>query len=429
MTDQAQTEAIREIPELWEAPGTVLYVGARPGRMNGLQELRLFGHRVTLLEAFEPNCEAFRKMPELVERVVHGDVRDAAKLELGRFDIVFWFHGPEHVHRHELAGVLRALEGMADRVVVLGSPWGEWPQGEAYGNPYEVHVSALEAADYARLGYSVRPFDAEEKLDRRLTAWKVVGPGRNHKVALGVPVVHAHPTWGLMKSLWDLRRPAGPTMLTREWGLPVDEARNELCRWFLEDTDCTWLLQVDHDAVLQRDTLFRLMSWGKPIVSALAFVRMCPVMPAVVKATGYDEAKGVRFDWAAADVRAFIEKHRMWRAGHEPSLLTPPPADSLYPLFDPPGYAGMHCCLIRRDALEAIRRPWFKRMERCVGEDRYFYTMAVSAGVPAYVDLSCVTGHLWGENSLGVMDFLVWDHWETGQAEARKQAEASDGRV
>ena len=230
----------------------------------------------------------------------------------------------------------------------------------------------------------------------------------NDKVALGLPIITREPTWGLFKSLIDMNWPGGrrgPSALTREWGLPVDEARNELCRWFLEETDCDWLLQVDHDAVLHRNTVLRLHSWNKPIVAALAFVRMRPVQPAVI--TMVNESG--QYQWATERVRDWINEHRLWRAGHEPAIIEPPPEDALHSLNQPPGYSGMHCVLMRRDALEQIKRPWFQRLKTCVGEDRYFFTKAVTSGVEAYVDLSCIAGHQYGEQSLGVLDFMAFD--------------------
>lgn len=230
----------------------------------------------------------------------------------------------------------------------------------------------------------------------------------NDRVALGIPIVTKEPTWGLFKSLIDMDWPGGqrgPSALSREWGLPVDEARNELCRWFLEETDCRWLLQVDSDAVLHRGTVCRLQSWDRPIVGALAFVRMRPVQPTVISSLD----GGNKYEWMCGVVRDWIRKHRLWRAGHEPGIVEPRPDDALYSLAKPPGYTGMHCVLLRRDALEAMERPWFKRIEKAVGEDRYFFANALASGVEAFVDLSCIAGHQYGEQSLGVLDFMAWD--------------------
>ena len=410
------------IPQLWEKPGTVLYVGASVNRFQCGDLLHRFGHEITILEIWPENCEHYANS-DLVAHVVCGDVRDVDNLELPheQYDIVMWWHGPEHVHGDELEAVLAALERRASRAIVLGSPWGYWEQGEYGGNPHEAHVLELHAGDYARLGYTVEPVGKNDDPDTgRLTAWKVTGPAPKHDgVAIGFPIVTGQPTWGLMRSVLNLEMPPGPVMISREWGLPVDEARNALVDWFLTKTDAEWLLQVDHDAVLHPQTVNRLLSWDKSIVSALAFVRMRPVMPSVVRQNGDGS-----FHWDTSTVREWVVKHKLWKGSLDGgTVLDPAPEGSLYPLFNPPGYSGMHCVLMRRDALEAIGAPWFARTKGCVGEDRYFFSKALVKGVEAYVDLSCVAGHVWGEVSMGVLDFMAHDallHQEAIQCQSNK---------
>jgi hypothetical protein len=42
------------------------------------------------------------------------------------------------------------------------------------------------------------------------------------------------------------------------------------------------------------------------------------------------------------------------------------------------------------------------------GEDRRFFEHAREVGYPAYVDRSCVAGHISGDTPIGVLDFMVW---------------------
>ena len=41
-----------------------------------------------------------------------------------RFDVCFFWHGPEHLHEDETAGVLRMLEGIINDLILLGMPYG-----------------------------------------------------------------------------------------------------------------------------------------------------------------------------------------------------------------------------------------------------------------------------------------------------------------
>ncbi len=50
---------------------------------------------------------------------------------------------------------------------------------------------------------------------------------------------------------------------------PVDNARNEIVRVFLEETDCTHLLFVDSDTIPPRNAIKKLLAADKDIISAL----------------------------------------------------------------------------------------------------------------------------------------------------------------
>ncbi len=141
------------VPQVF-APGTLLYVGASPRRSQFLPELIAAGRAVTLLEIWPANVEYFRARAGI--EVVCGDVRQVAALVLPaeRYDVAFWWHGPEHIAREELADTLAGLEQRA-RVVVIGCPWGTSPQAEIDGNMHQRHAASLQPEDFQRLGYRV----------------------------------------------------------------------------------------------------------------------------------------------------------------------------------------------------------------------------------------------------------------------------------
>jgi len=227
------------------------------------------------------------------------------------------------------------------------------------------------------------------------------------KVAIGHPLTGGVPTWGLYKTMMDLDKPHGYKIsLTRETGLPVDIARDEICRWFLEDTRADWLLMTDHDAALHPDTLRRMMSWDKPIVSALAFLRFRPCFPSLVY--WRPELSAHRF--AVPEVRRWIIDHDLAQARTGPWVIYPRPDDGLWSLRENAAYTGCHCVLFKRSALEAIEPPRFKRIKKLVGEDRFFFAKAQVSGVEAHIDMTTVVAHLAGPGyALGVSDFLLWD--------------------
>ena len=140
------------VPEVFGA-GTLLYIGASIRRAQCLSDLIASGRRVTILEAWQANADYYREHSGL--EVICGDVREIARLKLAEvYDVAFWWHGPEHIARGKLADVLSDIERLA-RLVVLGCPWGNYPQSMLDGNHYEQHVAALYPKDFLNLGYRV----------------------------------------------------------------------------------------------------------------------------------------------------------------------------------------------------------------------------------------------------------------------------------
>ncbi len=230
-------------------------------------------------------------------------------------------------------------------------------------------------------------------------------------VCIGVVAV-GPPTWDLVGSIVKLRKPAAWTW-RRVGPLAVDVGRNRLCREFLRSED-EWLLMVDADAVLHPMTLLRLLSWKQPVVSALAFSRYGPMFPTVYRGRPADGRPGYRIQYG--DVKAWLQEH--------PELISSEPVvlpfgrqeecdrNALYQV----DRTGCHCVLIHRSALEEVAQPWFRAkedFENGAGEDFFFFERLEAAGIPVYVDLGCMAGHVYGDRVLAARDHLVWDYAST----------------
>jgi hypothetical protein len=84
---------------------------------------------------------------------------------------------------------------------------------------------------------------------------------------------------------------------------------------------------------------------------------------------------------------------------------------------------GMHFCLIRRDVIEAIEPPWFKRNQAGAGEDFYFCRKVKEAGFGIYLDLSVQTGHVCGDDFIvGIKELLAFIN-HTTEVEGQKLEE------
>lgn len=170
--------AVRElrlhVPALWQA-GRILYVGANRCANPGLvDELKAAGAEMHLLEAWAENVAHYRdRDPDKFASITQGDARDLP-LELGEFDAAVWWHGPEHLPESEWRAVVGMLEDMAP-LVILGCPWGVWEQGEADGNPFEVHQCAIYPEDLVALGYTVRAIGEGADRKGHMVAWSGKG--------------------------------------------------------------------------------------------------------------------------------------------------------------------------------------------------------------------------------------------------------------
>ena len=148
---------------------TLLYVGAR----ERTQLLDLFvnaGFRVTVLEAWGPNCELLRKRSDIHE-VIQGNINEFVTMTDREWDVVLWWHGPEHVELSILRRTLEGIKKIARYMVVLGCPWGAYPQGPLDDNPYEVHVSHLTPEFFHQFGYSTETLGMKDTMGSNITAW------------------------------------------------------------------------------------------------------------------------------------------------------------------------------------------------------------------------------------------------------------------
>ena len=179
MTREALMErcAVEALPDLGTL-GRTLYVGANTRRFD---LYRLFEpSSLYVLEAWDPNVRALRQATHLpLAGVILGDVLQAAELPeiaaLAPFDLLCWWHGPEHVAEGLLApfiGPSGRLHRLYSRAVLMGAPWGRYEQGAAGGNPYEVHRSTLLPVFFENLGYQVNTVGRQDCPDGHITAWR-----------------------------------------------------------------------------------------------------------------------------------------------------------------------------------------------------------------------------------------------------------------
>lgn len=205
---------------------------------------------------------------------------------------------------------------------------------------------------------------------------------------LGIPHTGTF-DWAAVASLLTLQLPQDTLVEMHGYSL-VYEARERLCEKMMEN-DLDWLLMVDSDMVIPTDTIMRLLAHDKPVVAGLAFKRSAPYQCAA-----YDTIA------PAQDGTWNLRALREWPEG----------------LVQVAG-VGTACMLVRRDALEAIPRPWFFPIQH-LGEDLAFCVRARHAEIPIFVDTTVKTRHL---TTIGVSEEHYRYHQERKASEEQRAAE------
>lgn len=168
-------QLMRCVPQLFDfaEDKKLLYIGLSPARFQFGQELYNCGYEITFVEAHLPNFK-YGLEDNRTTIGINCDVRNIDKYTKGKkYDVVFWWHGPEHIAHDELVATLGKLEAITTDLIVLGCPWGIYEQDEVDGNPFEKHQTYFYEHDFSELGYNV---DAIGKVDapneNNLLAWK-----------------------------------------------------------------------------------------------------------------------------------------------------------------------------------------------------------------------------------------------------------------
>lgn len=111
--------------------------------------------RIEAIEAFETNVTPIYDC--IYDHTHVGDVCDVLPT-LSKYDVVIAGHVLEHVDKETGRELLREIVAHSVLAAVICLPFGDWPQGEVYGNPYEVHRATWEASDFASYGSYCRRY-------------------------------------------------------------------------------------------------------------------------------------------------------------------------------------------------------------------------------------------------------------------------------
>jgi len=158
----------RCIPDMLDH-NSVLYIGANQHRQHFLDWFLKSNYDVTIVEAFKDNYEYLKNKFSSVN-VIHNDIRK--ELFDHSFDIIFFWHGIEHLPLSEIPKTLQKLESITDKITILGMPYGKYLQDAEYGNEFEIHLSEIYPEFLQKQGYDYETLGNQDQRGAHITAWK-----------------------------------------------------------------------------------------------------------------------------------------------------------------------------------------------------------------------------------------------------------------
>ncbi len=176
--EERQKYVRKYMPDLFSGKyKSVLYVGANPTRQQFLKDFEESGYdRIVIIEAFRENVQFLREKMGLESKsgfnVIEGDVRNIENFQIDDFDVVFFWHGIEHLPEKDMEPTLKKLESITKHLIVIGTPWGSYPQHDKYGNPYEIHQTIIYPPMLEKYGYKTETLGKKDDYGSNITAWK-----------------------------------------------------------------------------------------------------------------------------------------------------------------------------------------------------------------------------------------------------------------
>ncbi len=137
---------------------TILDLGCGDG---SLMELIATGEnwKVTGVDIFKKNVNSASKRKVFV-KAIRGDILDVVKEMIKKrkkFDVVFCSQVIEHISREKGEKLLKLVDRVAKKRVIMGTPRGFMEQPEVFlgDNPHQVHESGWSEEDFRIHGFKV----------------------------------------------------------------------------------------------------------------------------------------------------------------------------------------------------------------------------------------------------------------------------------
>lgn len=147
---------------------TVLYVGGG-NRLQMFDQFVKNGCIIDVVEVWQPNVLKLAKV-EGIRTVHHSDIEVFNPTD--KYDVVFFWHGLEHIRKEKVTQLFKKFDSYVNYLIVLGMPYGNYPQGTLYDNPFENHVSSWYPEDFKYRKWNCDTIGKRDTKRANLVAWK-----------------------------------------------------------------------------------------------------------------------------------------------------------------------------------------------------------------------------------------------------------------
>lgn len=126
-----------------------------------------------LLEIWGPSVARLREIGGW-RHIYNADVRDCAQMSAAPCDVVFWWHGPEHILKGDFGVAIDNLVGgWQPKLIILGMPFGRHGNSDMeFANKASYHISTWYPGELRELGWRCVTDGPRDTQSGHITAWK-----------------------------------------------------------------------------------------------------------------------------------------------------------------------------------------------------------------------------------------------------------------
>lgn len=147
---------IKNIPDILDHK-SILYIGANKLRHWFLDKFENADYEIDIVEIYQDNCKWLLSQGKY--NVCNANILN---FNFGKkYDIVFWYHGIEHVLKNSFINYLPNIKNNINKLAIFGCPYGKFKQDEVYNNENEKHISEWSPNELINLGLQVAYYGKE----------------------------------------------------------------------------------------------------------------------------------------------------------------------------------------------------------------------------------------------------------------------------